>query len=157
MELIGKAPINKYVFITGKLSTYISWFFIPIQALFSNLRVIEIPPILSYLCLSLAALGVLIFIISGLNLGKSLRFGLPTEHTEFKTNGLYRFSRNPLYLGFYLMGIASIVYTINPIVTVLAVYGIWVLHKITLAEEEYMRNEFGEKYKEYCRKVRRYI
>jgi protein-S-isoprenylcysteine O-methyltransferase Ste14 len=157
MEIIGNPPINKYLFTTGKLSTYLTWTFMPIQAFFYNLRIIEMPQILSYFCIFLFVFGFFIFIISSINLGNSLRFGLPTEKTEFKTNGLYRFSRNPLYFGFYLMNIGSIFYTASPIVIIISLYGIFIIHKITLAEELYMKKEFGKKYEEYCRKVRRYI
>ena len=157
MEIIGKAPVNKFVFITGKFSMYASWGFIPVQMFFYDLRLFQVPILSSYLCLFFAFIGLFIFLIATVNLGRSLRFGLPTGFTEFKTSGLYRFSRNPLYLGFYMMGIASVVFTVNLLVALLVVYGIVTFHKIILAEEEFMRNEFGEKYNEYCRKVRRYI
>ncbi|MDD1657663.1 MAG: hypothetical protein LUQ41_04285, partial [Methanomicrobiales archaeon] len=72
-------------------------------------------------------------------------------------DGLFRFSRNPMYLGLYSTIVASIVYTLNPLVLLLGIFVIVVHHKIVLGEEAYMQKVFGQEYLDYCRRVRRYI
>ncbi len=43
---------------------------------------------------------------------------------KFKVNGVYRFSRNPMYLGIYATVLASGLYTLNPILFLLAIFEI---------------------------------
>jgi protein-S-isoprenylcysteine O-methyltransferase Ste14 len=62
-----------------------------------------------------------------------------------------------MYLGVYSTLLAACLYTLNPIVLVLAIFVVAVHHKIVLAEERYLSGVFGEEYADYCRRVRRYI
>lgn len=62
-----------------------------------------------------------------------------------------------MYLGVYATVLAPALYTLNPIVILIAAFVIVIHHKIALAEEEYMLKTFGQDYVEYCRRVRRYI
>ena len=90
-------------------------------------------------------------------LGKSTRFGLPTEKTVLKTRGLYKISRNPIYFGFNLITLSSIIYFINPIILVPGIYSIVVYHLIIIGEEKFLEKAFGVAYLKYKKKVRRYI
>lgn len=157
IKIFGQPPINSYLYYSGKLATYLAWIFLALQFLGVNFRVISVPGWLTSLALILAAAGLLLFLVSSLNLGASLRFGLPAEETAFKSAGLYAFSRNPMYLGFFLLLIASVIYTASPLVLLLALYGGYVHYRITLGEEEFMRGRFGRLYLDYCAKTRRYI
>jgi protein-S-isoprenylcysteine O-methyltransferase Ste14 len=89
--------------------------------------------------------------------GNSFRIGSPKESTRLKVDGIYRFSRNPMYLGVYATVLASVLYTLNPFLFFLAIFVIAVHHKIVLAEEEHMRKVFGKEYVDYCHRVRRYL
>jgi protein-S-isoprenylcysteine O-methyltransferase Ste14 len=66
-------------------------------------------------------------------------------------------SRNPMYVGVYLIIAASALYTANPVVILLGVFVIAVHHRIVLAEEKHLQNVFGREYFEYCSRVRQYI
>ncbi|MFH0875524.1 MAG: isoprenylcysteine carboxylmethyltransferase family protein [archaeon] len=157
MEIFGKAPINNFMFITGKLS-FLSVCTASILQIFGyNMRITNLPYSLFYGSLFFIAVGTAIFLISSINLGKSLCVGIPEEKTSFKKNGLYKFSRNPLYLGFYLIVLSSVVFTLNPIVFFLGIYSIFIHHLITLAEENFLKKRFGNEYINYCKKVRRYL
>lgn len=74
------------------------------------------------------------------------------------TTGPFRFSRNPIYLGFTLiiLGLAFIAGTwwgliLTPLVLLLAT------RIIVRAEEAYLRAAFGERYRAYVSRVRRWI
>jgi protein-S-isoprenylcysteine O-methyltransferase Ste14 len=157
MEVLGKSPINKYLYASGKLSSFAADGALILQFFGLNFRIIDVPPAISLAALILASIGFMIFIFAMLNLGSSMRFGLPTEPTRFKTEGLYSFSRNPMYLGFFLILFASIIYTANPVIAVLAVYGIYIHHLIALSEEKFLKERFGQRYLDYCGKTGRYI
>ncbi len=66
-------------------------------------------------------------------------------------------SRNPMYVGVYLIIAASALYTANPLVLALGVFVIAIHHRIVLAEENHLRNVFGREYREYCSRVRQYL
>jgi protein-S-isoprenylcysteine O-methyltransferase Ste14 len=73
------------------------------------------------------------------------------------TQGLFRHTRNPMYVGKFLMvlgaGIASNRWP--SLVTITAAYS-FMYQAITLAEEAYLRNKFGEAFDRYCRDVPRW-
>jgi len=101
--------------------------------------------------------GLGLSVLSLINLGSSTRLGLPSEITTFKTNGLYKYSRNPMYVGFNFLTIASMLYVWHIIILFLGLYSIIIYHFIILGEERFMESRFGEEYINYKQKVRRYI
>jgi protein-S-isoprenylcysteine O-methyltransferase Ste14 len=78
--------------------------------------------------------------------------------TAIVTTGVYRFTRNPAYLGMALtyIGIAvmsSALWVLVPLPFVLAVIDRGVIAR----EERYLERKFGEEYLSYKRRVRRWI
>jgi len=49
-----------------------------------------------------------------------------------------------MYLGVNATLVASVLYTLNPLLLAVAVYVVLVHHKIVLAEEKHLRGVFGE-------------
>lgn len=157
MNLIGKTTINPLIFYSGKIAGYITWvlFFLNVSGLYLNaVQQSEYLRIASY---ASAAAGLLIVTVSLINLGKSTRLGIPSDATEFKKSGLYRFSRNPMYAGFNLLTIASVLYIPDYYVIVMGVYSIAVYHLIIKGEELFLEERFGGEYQEYKKIVRRYF
>ena len=85
------------------------------------------------------------------------RIGRPKESTRLRVDGLFRVSRNPMYLGVYSTLLASVLYTLNPVLLLFGAFIVAVHHRIILAEETHLRNAFGKEYAEYCCRVRRYL
>lgn len=103
-------------------------------------------------------LGDLIFLISVLCMRDSWRAGIPDrDRTELVTNGIYAFSRNPAFLGFYLQYIGVLLMYCNLLTGMFTVFAIVMLHLQILQEERYLTTEFGTKYLDYCHQVRRYL
>lgn len=157
MEVIGKPTINPFLFYPGKISGYIVWtlFLLSICNIDLLPRMIHLN--LNYVSYSLLLIGLLFSFVSLLKLGRSTRFGIPTTETKLKTNGVYRFSRNPIYFGFNLITIASIIYIPNPLILALGIYSMIIYHLIIIGEENFLEETFGEEYLNYRKKVRRYI
>ena len=81
---------------------------------------------------------------------------LPT--TAIVTAGPYRFSRNPIYVGLTLLylGLALTFNTwwaVIVLVPILAVMHVGVVRR----EERYLEQKFGEPYRQFCSRVRRYL
>ena len=103
-------------------------------------------------------LGDLIFLLSVLCMKDSWRAGIPDqEHTELVTSGIYRFSRNPAFLGFDLMYIGLMLMYCNLLTVPLTVFAIVMLHLQILQEERYLEETFGVAYREYKRHTLRYL
>jgi protein-S-isoprenylcysteine O-methyltransferase Ste14 len=157
MKITGKPTINPLLFFSGKICGYVSWIVLAL-----SLAGIKFPGshtlfFNKVIALFLLAAGLLYTFISLVNLGRSTRLGLPEESTELKTSGLYNFSRNPMYLGFNLITVSSVVYTLNYTILIIGIYSIIIYHLIILAEEKFLEKRFGEQYLEYRRKVNRYL
>jgi protein-S-isoprenylcysteine O-methyltransferase Ste14 len=73
------------------------------------------------------------------------------------TGGWYRFTRHPMYVGFFLLvlGIAVLLGSLTPFVVLLP-FG-WIMHVFMVYEERRMAETFGEAYAEYANRVRRWL
>ena len=82
----------------------------------------------------------------------------PSDATALVTEGMYRYSRNPMYLGLLLLTIASTIWFgswFGIIINILFIFLINFLQIIP--EEEALLEIFGEEYEEYKNNVRRWI
>jgi protein-S-isoprenylcysteine O-methyltransferase Ste14 len=77
---------------------------------------------------------------------------------DLVTQGIFNHCRNPLYVGNILMLVGVGVLS-NSLIYVAAIIPLFLLiyHAIVLAEENFLRNKFGESYAAYCKKVNRWI
>lgn len=80
----------------------------------------------------------------------------PTKKLVIK--GLYKFSRNPMYIGVVLIltGEAIFFNSFNLWVYLSFVFLVFNLF-ITLVEEPRLKKDFNEEYLQYCQKVRRWL
>ena len=157
IDMDGAPPIHKTLFVSSKYAILAMWAAMVLQTWGLHLSFVAVPKPLKWISLSLWVFGFVLLFIGRFGLGDSFRIGSPKEATRLKTGGLFQFSRNPMYLGVYATLFASVLYTLNPILFLVAAFIIVVHHKIVLAEEEHLRKTFGEEYVEYCRRVRRYL
>ena len=80
--------------------------------------------------------------------------------TRLVVVGLYRYVRNPMYLGFFI-GWAGLLVIFGQasrtalIIACVAVLGVELF--VRLYEEPHLRKIFGAEYEEYCRNVRRWV
>lgn len=88
----------------------------------------------------------------------SWQAGIPDkDKTELVTTGIYRFSRNPAFLGFDLMYVGALLLYGDLLTLGFSVFAIVMLPLQILQEERYLVNTFGAPYQEYCRHVSRYL
>ena len=103
-------------------------------------------------------LGNLIFLLSVLCMKDSWRAGIPEkDKTELVTGGIYRYSRNPAFLGFDLQYIGVLLMYCNLLTGMFTVFAMVMLHLQILQEEQYLTAVFGEEYREYRQRVLRYL
>lgn len=97
-------------------------------------------------------------IVAQAQMGNSWRIGIDTENrTELVQAGVFRLSRNPIFVGMIvtLLGLFLVIPNVGTLVTLL-VGAILIGIQVRL-EEEYLTSTHGDTYTEYRRKVRRWI
>jgi protein-S-isoprenylcysteine O-methyltransferase Ste14 len=74
------------------------------------------------------------------------------------TNGFYRYSRNPMYLGFLLLliGQAACLRNLTALIAPMIFYAVMTTLQIK-PEEKALTLKFGEAYIAYCQKTRRWL
>lgn len=83
---------------------------------------------------------------------------LPEQSAKVVRTGIYKFSRNPMYVGFFLMLLA---WSVNMqqllAVPLLVAFVAYLTRYQIIPEERFLKNKFGDEYVDYCRKVRRWL
>jgi protein-S-isoprenylcysteine O-methyltransferase Ste14 len=116
-------------------------------------------PSIAYMGVVPAALGVLIVLISAglFRLRKTTvnPFGEPAVMVQ---DGLYRFSRNPMYLGMLLVLIGVGLWLGNILALLLAPAFVAIMSRwYIVREEQLLEDRFGEVYRAYRSRVRRWL
>ncbi len=150
---LGRPPIPRPAFLLAKICAGISFFLLLWSAVIGAAR-LSIVSAVFFLILLVG--GTLVFTLGIWSLGESLRMGLPNEKTTLVESGIYRYSRNPIYLGLYWVMFASLVYAFSWLNLAAAATAIILHHRIVLAEEGFLEQGF-EGFEAYRNKVRRYL
>jgi len=133
--------IGYWVHQISALSIYVSPFFLEIK----------IAP------LALFGAGVVVYLAGIILLTISLiNFSAPSEE-GINQNGLYRLSRNPIYLAYFVFFIGCALLTQSWILLCFVLVLQISTHWIILAEERWCMEAFGDGYLTYMNSVRRYI
>ena len=153
----GDTPIDRTLFACCKYAIMIPWGAMVLRSWGVAFPAVERPGVLRWPALVLWILGFALLFSGRLSLGSSFRIGLAREEIQLKKTGIFRLSRNPMYLGIDATLAAAALYTMNPVVLAVGIFIAAVHHKIILAEEVRLRRVFGETFDAYCRRARRYI
>ncbi len=106
----------------------------------------------------LCIISIWLFIYAIISFGKSFRVGLDEDHPgELVTTGAFSISRNPIYTAFGMILIGMFLIIPNWIILIYVFIGIWLFNRQIALEEQSLKKVYGEKYIEYCKRVRRFI
>jgi protein-S-isoprenylcysteine O-methyltransferase Ste14 len=73
-------------------------------------------------------------------------------------NGLYRFVRNPMYVGVFCVIVSRAIFCRSlPILFYLILFMVCANLFVQLYEEPHLRSVFGEQYIDYCHRVSRWL
>ena len=125
--------------------------------LIEKMHVIYYPDLLwSVVCLiiSVAGLAIRALVVGWVPTGTSGRNRKKQMATTLNTNGIYSTVRHPLYLGNFLMWMGLIIYSGNTWFIIIAVLLFWIYYeRIMFAEEEYLRQKFGDEFENWAQKT----
>ena len=106
----------------------------------------------------LAVVGGLIVIVAQIQMGRAWRIGVREGDAPlFVQHGLFRFSRNPIFVGMILLGLGIVVSA--------SVWWVWIAliafalatHEQVRIEEVHLSKSFGAAYEQFCGDVPRWI
>ena len=103
-----------------------------------------------YLALSLFVVGIVLCAIS------VLCFAFPNAE-GLNINGIYKYSRNPMYVAYFITFLGMSLLIQSFVVLVLVLNFQISAHWIIVSEERWCLEKFGRSYEDYMRTVRRYI
>lgn len=106
----------------------------------------------------LLALALIWVLIAQAHMGTSWRIGIDTENeTSLVTHGVFRFSRNPIFLGmrFNLFGLFLVLP--NALTLLLWLLGDVSIQIQVFLEEDHLRQQHGTAYDRYCAATPRYL
>lgn len=157
-DQIGRGTKPKKTLIVERLMKLATYAVVPAEliCIFWNAGIRQ--NVLRWGGIAVAAAGVLVFLLAMKTMRDSWRAGISvTDKTELVTGGIYRFSRNPAFLGFDLLYLGLLLSFFHPAHLAFALFAAVMLHLQILQEERFLKDTFGEPYLQYCHTVLRYI
>ncbi|MEO3865058.1 methyltransferase family protein [Rheinheimera fenheensis] len=83
---------------------------------------------------------------------------VPQQTSTLVIRGIYRYSRNPMYVGFLLLLAALACFLMNAAAFALLPLFVWYINRFQIApEERFLLQKFGADYQAYCENVRRWL
>ncbi len=153
----GKGNKSKKVIIIEKIMSFANILTIIVQ-------VCSILFVKNYIMTELRIIGILLGIVAifffasaTITMKNSWRVGIPEEKTSLITNGIYKWSRNPAFVGFDLLFCSICLIFYNIPLVIVSIWSAVMLHLQILQEEVYMHNMFGEEYDNYKKHTLRYF
>lgn len=102
--------------------------------------------------------GFLFVIATHFDLGRQWRSGIdPRGPDRLRTDGFYRYSRNPMFLGIAVAQVGFFLALPSVFTALCLLVGWYTLHRQTLAEELHLAERFSEDYQRYRSQVRRWF
>ncbi len=163
-----KFKINPVAFAQGKFLDNLSWHLIVLVLILYGVEIILLYfgkinlvlynknlDIMGYIVL---LLGFAVMVAAHTQMGKSWRIGNDNKNkTKLVNSGLFKYSRNPVYVGLIFQGIAVLLLIPNLFSLILVIALIIIFNSIIRQEEKFLEKQFGKEYLNYKLKVRRFI
>jgi len=118
-----------------------------------------IPPLWNLLGILLVILGILIDLAADRQFHRASTTVKPFEESNaLVTDGIFRITRNPMYLGFVivLIGIAILLRSLSPYLVIIA-FVILIQRMFITVEEHMLAEKFGESWRVYQQSTRQWL
>jgi protein-S-isoprenylcysteine O-methyltransferase Ste14 len=128
---------------------------------FINLSIINfynIYGVLSFTGLIFTYLAIIIFVLALYYFTNSWRVGIDNQNQgKLITNGIFNFSRNPVFLSMNLLFIGVFLAFPNILFLIVTIALLVAIHRIILNEEKHLLKHYGDDYIKYQKQVNRYF
>jgi protein-S-isoprenylcysteine O-methyltransferase Ste14 len=161
-NILGKGEKPKSEAAFEKILKLFTFLMVPVQ--FGNvffhddIFILPFPFVVNIAGFVFLLLADVIFLSAVITMRNNWRAGYSYEQdTQLVTNGIYKISRNPAFVGFDFLYLGTALLYPNIINIVFTLVVIILFHIQILGEEKFLIGKFGERYLEYKSKVRRYV
>ncbi|EAT12477.1 isoprenylcysteine carboxylmethyltransferase family protein [Bermanella marisrubri] len=146
--LIPPVPLTLIFALTMWLiHSYLSW-----------ASVLSLPVSISALFFAIGLFFIIPAVISFIENKTTVDPRVPEKSKTLVVSGLYRFTRNPMYLGMLCCLLSMASYQGNVISYGLCVVFVFYMNRFQISQEEAaLSQQFGKDYEAYCHRVRRWI
>jgi protein-S-isoprenylcysteine O-methyltransferase Ste14 len=162
VDLLGKGDKPKKAARIEIVLKTITWSGVLIKfssAVFPNLLwSVNVPLPIQIVGVAFAAVGVGFFLAAVAAMRSNWRAGFDrNQNTSLVSNGIYRVSRNPAFIGFDLLYVGCTLCFPNVAMIAITVIAAAGFHSQIIGEEKFLTETFGQEYADYKSKVRRYL
>jgi protein-S-isoprenylcysteine O-methyltransferase Ste14 len=147
-----------------KLSLIAMFLYTLVYAFFANWHAQFLPIsaldvlLVKYVGIGLLLLALFWTLIAQKHMKNSWRIGIDNEiPTELISNGLFSYSRNPIFFGMILSLLGLFLVTPNDLTALFLILCYMLIQIQIRLEEEFLTKTHGQKYLDYKQKVRRFI
>lgn len=119
--------------------------------------------LINHKAFQLVGMGIMVIalvwiVVAQSQMGASWRIGIDhDEKTEFIQKGLFRYSRNPIFVGIIFTSFSFFLVLPNPFTLTILMLDIALIQIQVAIEEQFLSEAHGEEYTKYCQHVRRWI
>ena len=119
--------------------------------------------LLSYAWIQYVGAAIMCFaliwvVVAQSQMGASWRIGIDHDQkTAFVQSGLFKYSRNPIFVGIIAISLGYFLVLPNSITFAILVLDIALIQVQVAMEEDYLTLQHGQEYNVYCRQVRRWL
>lgn len=119
--------------------------------------------LISHNLIQIFGMGIMVIalawiVIAQSQMGASWRIGIDhDQRTTFIKKGLFRYSRNPIFVGIIFLSFGFFLVLPNPLTLTILMLDIVLIQIQVAMEEQFLAKAHGQAYVEYCQQVRRWI
>jgi protein-S-isoprenylcysteine O-methyltransferase Ste14 len=151
-----EANLSISLFITTYTILFATVIFKPTHFLMSPLLEFTTP--LFIVGVSLLSISLLVAATSLIEMRESWRVGIKeSDQIELVTTGIYRYTRNPYFLSYFLHFAGYVILVPTPLIVTVVTLSIFTVHRMVIKEESYLTKTLGDSYLSYKDSVSRYI
>jgi protein-S-isoprenylcysteine O-methyltransferase Ste14 len=157
--VLGKSDRREYAFYGG----YLLFFYAIVCNLIPQIKLPFDGYLFDLVALRAAGCGICVIGLAGMilcvaKMGRSFRVGIDEDtNDELITTGIYRYSRNPMYVLMFVISVGEFLMMPTPLLLLVAV-GIGInLHLQVLREEVFLETHYGAAYTDYRKRTHRYL
>lgn len=128
-----------------------------IQHQFAPFTSVESPIVAAVGWVILLVILVLV-VVAQVQMGEAWRIAVdPSQQSKLVADGIFRFSRNPIFVGMRGLYLGAFLILPNGVTLLLWILGDLLIQLQVQLEEAYLINTFGDEYTAYMRSVRRWV
>jgi len=159
-------PAREVIYDTLVLVAFLIWLYFLVAQVWPRLwtgvpawltkTLVEVPAF-RYVGAAMAISGPMLFAASLRSFANSWRIGIDrAQPPPLVTAGVFSWTRNPIYTAFDLIIIGALLIHGRVIFLLLGAVLVLMVHGVVLREERFLDVQFGDAFRDYCGRVRRY-